>query len=68
MVRMVELLGWRFVSGLFRGLARQRDVEASRIVQYYRQDRWSDSLEKDIERAKSRSGHSIYRARPEILS
>jgi hypothetical protein len=59
MTRMV-IFAWRFVSGFFRGLARQRDAEASRIVQDYRQDRWSDSLEREIETARSPSGHSIY--------
>jgi hypothetical protein len=63
MARIVVLSGWRFVSGFFRGLARQRDDEAARIVQYYRQDRWSDSLEKEIERAGARSDNSIYRVR-----
>jgi len=63
MARIVALSGWRFVSGFFRGLARQRDEEAARIVQYYRQDRWSDSLEKDIERVSTRSGNSIYQVR-----
>jgi hypothetical protein len=38
----------RFFARFFEGIAAQRNREAKRIVDYYRQDCWSDSLERRI--------------------
>jgi hypothetical protein len=48
--------GVSLAARLFDGIAEQRDRQAKEIVAYYGQDRWSDSLERQIGDAPGRGG------------